>query len=316
VQEFAFEVALCARLESPDWLVARQLDAGVHGRRIADVVRVAPGPAFDRRAAITPERIPASAIESAVGPGRAVPITDAFDCRPERARALADRAVELGFFERDRVNGQPAVRQTTRYPDWFDSLVGIENKPDLDRPGALADQLRTDVSLGVFDRVVLATETYVTGAHLNRLPDPVGVWRFDPESGEREVVREAEPLSVEDPGIELLDRDATRAKVRPVSVEEKRRQRRRIAERAYGKGWRTYDLPACANCRADGAALPDCAYKERLVRPVEECTADCPGFEPTDPPEVDLETVRAERSPWDPDPPGVARRQVGLDRFD
>jgi hypothetical protein len=316
VQEFAFEVALCAHLEAPDRLVARQLGAAVHGRRIADVVTVSPGPEFDERAAITPERIPAPAIESSVGRGRAAPITDAFDCHPERARAIAERAVELGFFERERVGGQPAVRQTTRYPNWFDSLVGIENKPDLDRPGALADQLRTDVSLAVFDRVVLATETYVTRAHLNRLPDPVGVWRFDPETRDREVVREATPLVPDEAGIELLERDATRAEIRPVTAAQKARKRRRIAERAYGKGWRTYELPACANCDPEEDALPACAYKGRLVRPVEECTPECDGYDPADPPDIDDETMRAERSPWDPDPPGVARRQVGLDRFD
>ncbi|MFB6087202.1 MAG: DUF5787 family protein [Haloarculaceae archaeon] len=316
MQEFAFEVTLCAHLESPERLVARQLGAAVHGRRIADIVTVTPGPEFDERAAITPESIPAPAVESGVGPGRAVPITDAFDCRPERARAVAERAVELGFFERARVGGQPAVRQTVRYPDWFDSLVGIENKPDLDRPGDLADQLRTDVSLGVFDRVVLATETYVTGAHLNRLPDPVGVWRFDPGTGEREVVREATSLDADGPGIELVDRDATRAEIRPVTAAAKARQRRRLAERAYGKGWRTYDLPACAQCRATDAALPDCSYKGRLVRPTTECTPDCEGYDPADPPGVDAEALRARRSPWEPDPDGVARRQVGLDRFD
>ncbi|WP_123535058.1 DUF5787 family protein [Halosimplex salinum] len=336
MQEFAFELALCAHLERPDRVVGRQLGAAVHGRRVADVVCVEPGPEFDRRAAITPETIPPLAIESRVGPGTARSVTAAFDCHPDRARAVAERAVELGFFERERSGSSTAVRQTVRYPDWFDSLVGIENKPDLDRPGDLRDQLRIDVSLGVFDEVVLATETYVTGAHLNRLPAEVGVWRFDPETGEREVVREAEPLATDEPGIELLDREPGRTDVRPATVAEKRRQRRRIAERAYGKGWRTYDLPDCARCVPDAAepadhadaGLPWCEWKAKLVRPVADCGPACPAYEPVDEAERDdaeadedeaketeAEAIRARRSAWEPDPAGVARRQSGLGRF-
>lgn len=341
MQEFAFELALAAHLERPDRIVGRQLGAAVHGRRVADLVCLEPGPEFDRRAAITPHTIPPLAIESAVGPGRARSVTGAFDCHPERAQAVAERAVEIGFYERARAGSSEAVRQTVRYPEgWFDSLVGIENKPDLDRPGDLRDQLRIDVSLGVFDEVVLATETYVTGAHLNRLPDAVGVWRFDPVTGEREVVREGESLAVEEPGIELLDREPGRADVRPATVAAKRRQRRRIAERAYGKGWRTYDLPDCGRCRPDSvepaayadAGLPWCSWHERVVRPVADCGPDCPGYAPGDADEAESskdgltgtegavettesDSIRAHRSAWEPDPCGVARRQSGLDRF-
>jgi hypothetical protein len=346
VQEFAFELALCARLEreAPERLYARQLGGAVHGRRVVDAVAVEPGPEFETRAAITPETIPPLAVESGVGPGTAVRPAAAFDCHPERARAVAERAVEVGFFERERRDGHTAVRQATRYPDWVDSLVAIENKPDLDRPGELRDQLRTDVSLALFDEVVLATASYVTRAHLNRLPDPVGVWRFDPATGEREVVREARQLPVDEPGIELLDRRPGRADVRPVTAAEKARRRRRVAERAYGKGWRTYELPACGRCDPGAAGvpcaddsevgpeaadakpasgtnqaatgLPWCSYHERLVRPAVECGPDCAGYDPADPPEVDLDAVRARRSPWDPDPDGLDRRQVGLDRFE
>ena len=322
VQEFAFELALCARLEreAPERLYARQLGGAVHGRRVVDIVAVEPGPGFETRAAITPETVPPPAVESDVGPGTAVRPAAAFDCHPERARAVAERAVEVGFFERERRDGHTAVRQATRYPDWVDSLVAIENKPDLDRPGELRDQLRTDVSLALFDEVVLATESYVTRAHLNRLPDSVGVWRFDPATGEREVVREARQLPVGDPGIELLDRRPGRADVRPVTAAEKARVRRRVAERAYGKGWRTYELPACARCDPDGtdraAGLPRCTHHERLVRPAVECGPDCAGYDPADPPDVDTDAVRARRTPWDPEPDGLDRRQVGLDRFE
>ena len=341
MQEFAFELALCAWLEQerPDRLYARQLGGAVHGRRVVDVVAVEPGPEFDARRALTAETIPPLAIESDVGPGSAVRPAAAFDCHPEHARAVADRAVEVGYFERERSDGHTAVRATTRYPDWVDSLVAVENKPDLDSPGDMRDQLRTDVSLGLFDEVVLCTESYVTRAHLNRLPDPVGVWRFDPETGDREVVREPAGLPVEEPGIELLDRKAGRTDVRPVTADEKARLRRRVAERAYGKGWRTYELPGCARCdpasatcagtdasgddeatppdgaRASTAGLPWCTYHGRAVHPAAECGPDCGGYESADPPAVDLAAVRTRRGPWDPDPDGFDRRQVGLDRF-
>jgi hypothetical protein len=321
VQEFAFELALAARLErSREAVLSRQLGTSVRGRRIMDLVVVEPGPAFADRAAVTPERIPAPAIESDVGTGRACYWKDAFDIHPDRAESVVERAVELGFFERERRGGRTYVRQTARYPDdWFGRLVGIENKPDLSRPGDLQTQLRKDVSLGLLDAVVLATASYVTGAHLNRIPDEVGVWRFDPESGEREVVREPEPLTPDDPGVDIVERGTARTDVEVVSAAEKSRYRRRVAERAYGKGWRTYELPACARAEAgerfgtDG--LPFCAWKGRLVDPASECGEGCAGFDPADPPEADPTAERARRQPWEADPEGRQRRQSGLDRF-
>jgi len=122
--EFRFELALCAALESPDRVVARQLGAGIEnpGGRIVDVCVLTPGPGFDRRAAITPDRIPDPAIEAAVGPGEAVPLKKAFDLPPDRAEAVAERAAEVGYLERERRDGRPIVRATARYPDdWVGS---------------------------------------------------------------------------------------------------------------------------------------------------------------------------------------------------
>ncbi|MFW5977826.1 MAG: DUF5787 family protein, partial [Halohasta sp.] len=190
--EFRFEVALCSWLEThTDWLVARQLGGAVAspGSRIVDVCGVEPGPEFDQRTRITSREIPSLAVESDAGAGEAVYWRDAFDCHPERARSVIDRAVDCGFFEVERRNGRQYVRQTTRYPDWVGRLIGIENKPDLSKPGDLDRQLRIDVSLGLFDEVILATESYVTRAHLNRLPEAVGVWRFDPDARELTVIR-------------------------------------------------------------------------------------------------------------------------------
>jgi len=313
VREFGFELALCAALEGDDRLVSRQLGGHVHGRRILDTVVVEGD--IRSRAAITPDRIPTAAIEADVGTGRARYWKSAFDCHPDRAERAVELAVERGFFERERRGGRTYVRQTTRYPDWVDRITAVENKPDLDRPGDLEAQLRTDISLALVDRVVLATADYVTRAHLNRLPDEVGVWRFNPDGGEREVVREPTSLSTDGPGVELLEQRLARTDVRPATAAEKASARRRLAERAYAKGWRTFDYPACAQCEPDGDGIPYCAWKDRPVRASEECGADCGGYEANEVPSVDSDELRATRSPWEPDPEGYRRQQSGLDHF-
>ncbi|ELY76165.1 hypothetical protein C487_11901 [Natrinema pallidum DSM 3751] len=331
VSEFAFELELCARLEERrDGLVARQLGGGVAepGGRILDIVRVEPGPEFEDRVAITSETIPDAAIESAVGTGQARYWKDAFDCHPERARSATERALEIGFFERDHsasaASSREYVRQVARYPEWYDRIVGIENKPDLGRPGDLEAQLRTDVSLALVDEVVLATESYVTRAHLHRLPEAVGVWRLHRDGAdagrslEIEVLREPTPLAVDEPGIEPLESHPGRTEIAPVSPAAKARARRRIAERAYGKGWRTYDFPECAACRPDdasGATLPYCEWNGRVIDAGSECGSACPGYEAASATAVDLEAERDRRTSWEAEPSGKRRRQSGLDRF-
>ncbi|AGB38128.1 DUF5787 family protein [Natronococcus occultus] len=324
MSEFAFELELCAFLEGrSDRLFARQLGAGVAnpGGRVLDIVGIEPGPGFPDRAAITAESIPTAAIESRVGPGRTRYWKDAFDCHPNRARRATERAIEVGFFERERRNGREYVRQVARYPDWYDRVLAIENKPDLGRPGDLEAQLRTDVSLGVVDEVVLATESYVTGAHRNRIPDEVGIWRVHREDGavrEIDVLREPTPLSVAEPGIEPLESHPGRTDIAIASPAAKARTRRRLAERAYGKGWRTYGLPACERCRAadsNGATVPYCEWAGRAVDAEGDCGVDCPGYVRGSAPAVDHETERDHRTDWVADPSGRRRTQTGLERF-
>jgi len=315
VREYAFELSLCAHLEATRPLLSRQLGTGVHGRRVMDVVCVEPGPEFDERAAITAETIPPAAVESDVGPGRARYWKEAIDCHPERAEEVVETAVEQGFFERERRGGRTYVRQSVRYPDWYDRLVGIENKPDLGRPGALETQLLTDVKLGLLDEVILATQSHVTGAHRNRIPNEVGIWRFDPESGERTVLREPTQLSVDEPGIEICERSNTRTEIAVATPAETARARRRVAERAYGKGWRTYVLPECARIDPDEQGLPVCPWKGRAVDPAVECGPDCEGHEPATAPDVDFAGLRNARSRWERDPAGRSRSQSGLNRF-
>ncbi|MFB6106673.1 MAG: DUF5787 family protein [Halobacteriaceae archaeon] len=323
MREFAFEVRLCAHLEEAYPVVARQLGASVGAggaRRVMDLVLVEAGPEFDDRVRLSASTIPPAAVESDVGVGRWRRVTDALDGPPERCRRVAERAADVGFFELARRGGHAVARRAASYPDWVGRLVGVENKPDLADPGDLYTQLRKDVSLGLFDAVVLATESHVTRAHLNRLPAEVGVWRvaFDDEDPVT-VVREPAPLDAAGPGLQVVERHPGRTDVRPVSPGRKAAKRRAVAERAYGKGWRTYALPACENARRAGAAgtdsLPGCAHYDRVVDPASECGPDCPGFAAGDPPAVDADAERAARTPWDPDPPGAARRQAGLDAF-
>jgi hypothetical protein len=201
-------------------------------------------------------------------------------------------------------------------------VLAVENKPDLGSPGALERQLRLDVSLALVDAVVLATESHVTGAHLNRIPDAVGVWRYHRDRSELEVVREPTALDVDEAGVELLAEEPARTDVAVVDPGEKAAARRRLAERAYGKGWRTYDLPECARLAPDAAAAPDaatlpfCAYHDRVVEPARDCGPDCPGHDPAPAPEVDLAAERDTNGAWERDPDGRRTRQSGLDAFD
>ncbi len=322
MREYAFELALCAHREPQvDGLLARQLGASCHGTRVLDVVELAPGPRFDDRVSLCPGTIPAPVLESDVGPGTARDPREAFDAHPDRLDDVVEAAVTAGYLERERRDGRDLVRATGRYPEgWAGRLRGIENKPDLGRPGDLERQLRTDVSLGLVDEVVLATASHVTGAHLNRIPDAVGVWRFDPETGGREVVREPTPLDADGPGVEPLAEHSGRTDIAVVTAAEKRRARRRLAERAFGKGWRPAAevWPDCARVTVDERAgvgpLPDCPWKGRLVDPASECGPACGGHERGTAPAVDPEAARAAATAWDPDA-GDRRRQTGLDSF-
>jgi hypothetical protein len=327
VRESAFEIRLCAHLETGAatpgdgaGVLARQVGASVGpGRRIVDVLHVEPGPGFDDRAAITPAAIPPAAVESDVSTAEWRPVTAVLPGPPERARGIAEAAADAGFFEYARRDGRDVVRRAADYPaDWFGGLLGVENKPDLGDPGDLDLQLRKDVSLAALDRVVLATESYVTRAHLNRLPDPVGVWRVDVDDPEPvEVVREPEPLPTGERGVQVVERHPGRTDIEPVTAAAKRRERRRMAERAYGKGWRPA-FPDCAQVErgdAAGTTVPYCPWKGRVVDPGTDCGPDCAGHDLEEPPAVDREAARDRRTAWVADPEGRARRQAGLDRF-
>jgi hypothetical protein len=318
-EEFAFELALCSHLETTtEWVISRQLGAAVvhPGRRIIDICGVIPGSSFDTRSMITDERIPERAIAGPAGVGTSVRRSDAIDGSPQTTEAAIEQALAADFFTIEHQNGQEHIRQTTRYPTgWFDQIIGIENKPDLKRPGELTRQLQVDISLGVFDAVILATKTHVTRAHLNRIPDAVGVWQFDPDTADRTIIKQSTKLATGTPGIELGSDQSDHTEIHPVSSEKKARARRRVAERAYGKGWRNYPLPSCAHAETQPDGRPYCAEFNCVINPAQSCDTECPAYTHAEPPRCNSDGLRDERSPWHSDPPGVRHRQSGLDRF-
>jgi|APHM01.1.fsa_nt_gi hypothetical protein len=318
-EEFAFELALCSHLETTtEWVISRQLGAAVvhPGRRIIDICGVIPGSSFDTRSMITDERIPERAIAGPAGVGTSVRRSDAIDGSPQTTEAAIEQALAADFFTIEHQNGQEHIRQTTRYPTgWFDQIIGIENKPDLKRPGELTRQLQVDISLGLFDAVILATKTHVTRAHLNRIPDAVGVWQFDPDTADRTIIKQSTKLATGTPGIELGSDQSDHTEIHPVSSEKKARARRRVAERAYGKGWRNYPLPSCAHAETQPDGRPYCAEFNCVINPAQSCDTECPAYTHAEPPRCNSDELRDERSPWHSDPPGVRHRQSGLDRF-
>jgi hypothetical protein len=318
-EEFAFELALCSHLETTtEWVISRQLGAAVvhPGRRIIDICGVIPGSSFDTRSMITDERIPERAIAGPAGVGTSVRRSDAIDGSPQTTEAAIEQALAADFFTIEHQNGQEHIRQTTRYPTgWFDQIIAIENKPDLKRPGELTRQLQVDISLGLFDAVILATKTHVTRAHLNRIPDAVGVWQFDPDTADRTIIKQSTKLATGTPGIELGSDQSDHTEIHPVSSEKKARARRRVAERAYGKGWRNYPLPSCAHAETQPDGRPYCAEFNCVINPAQSCDTECPAYTHAEPPRCNSDGLRDERSPWHSDPPGVRHRQSGLDRF-
>ncbi len=335
VDEFAFEITLCAQLEATGQLVGRQLGTGVinPGHRIADIITVTPTSKFDVRKQITHNEIPDTAIEANVGPGRYRYWKNAYrplDIHPEHARESMEQAVTIGFFETTRRAGRTYIRQVSRYPSWIDSIRAIENKPDLGQPGDLKTQLRNDVTLGVVDEVILATNTHVTGAHLNRIPDEVGVWEFS--NNEITVVREPTRLPVSAAGIERLEQHPGRTDIHTVTPDQKSRARRRLGERVYGKGWRTFELSDCKSLKIkphersstneeqpstadviDG--IPFCSHYNRIINPRRACGLNCPHYHQTNSPlEVPFDTFRETTSPWTQTPP-LTTKQTNLNAF-
>lgn len=191
-------------------------------------------------------------------------------------RAAVHRAAGRDLIEKRRgPNGRVEFRRVREYPDWVERMVVIENKPDLDASAAraLAGQLQHDLDAGLADEVWVATGATgnrVSPALLEDMPVEVGVLEFDfgdgVEPDAAEVLWHPTRLDADgDPG-----------------------KRLELAERGYGKGWRSFRETMRPDCRhfelrREGRALvPYCGAKGR-VPTAAECSGDCSEFSPEPP---------------------------------
>jgi len=220
-------------------------------------------------------------------------------------RQAVHRAADRGLVERRRDSGgRIELRRKWPYPDWVRRIVAIENKPDLTASAArnLAPQLERDVALALADEVWVATsETGATvePALLEDVPVEAGVLTVDPEGGgaarnKADVAWHPRTLAVDDPGTRIVERpsgggrDASAARFEYADPEWKRGKRLEIAERAYGRGWRSYAETMRPDCRhfelrSDGTGtLPWCRAKA-CHQTASECRGSCSEFEPEPP---------------------------------
>ncbi|UWG49832.1 Uncharacterized protein AArcCO_0509 [Halalkaliarchaeum sp. AArc-CO] len=200
-------------------------------------------------------------------------------------RETIHRASARDLLETRRNGNRIRIKRIAPYPDWVRRLVAIENKPDLDASAAraLAGQLQHDVDRGLADEVWLATAT--TGGRVERalladFPVEAGVLAFDFSAGVRPEAASVEWLpSRLDAGNPSENGD------RP---EDRKRRRLELAERAFGRGWRSYHRTMRPDCRAfelrrDGRLLsPWCTAKERK-QTAAECSGNCQAFSPEPP---------------------------------
>jgi hypothetical protein len=188
-------------------------------------------------------------------------------------REAVHHAAARGVVETRRRGNRIELRRVAPYPDWVSRIVAIENKPDLDASAAraLAEQIRYDVDCGLLDEVWVATratDDAVPAVLLEGFPVEAGVLAVDPASGTAEVLWYPSRLSP--------------------SGEDSADRRRVIAERAYGRGWRSYVDTMRPDCRhfelteVGATFVPYCAAKERCQTGA-ECSGSCTAFEPEPP---------------------------------
>ncbi|MFD1599587.1 DUF5787 family protein [Halobellus rarus] len=203
-------------------------------------------------------------------------------------RAAVHRAADRGVVEKRRQGNRIEIRRIAPYPDWLRRIVAIENKPDLDASAAraLAGQLEHDVEAALADEVWVATEatgSRIEPALLEDLPVDVGIvtLSFDADAGAVVPIENDSVGTVEWYPSEVTPPDAS-------GDEERRRRRLELAERAYGRGWRSYHETMRPDCRHfelrrfGRALVPHCAANGRS-QTAAECAGSCPEFEPEPP---------------------------------
>jgi hypothetical protein len=307
--EFGFELHVCGWAEGawpPDRhtesavIVGRQL--GTRTRRWDTVVIEADPEALRDRAAFGPEPLDGDLLDVI----RHAPEEWSWyqDALPHPGypwryvRESVHRAADRGILETRRGDGgRIEIRRIAAYPDWVNRLVAIENKPDLSASAAktLGDQLRRDVAMALADEVWLATRD--TGqrtepALLADIPVEAGVLVV----GEGGVSVQWKParLAVDAPGTRVLSnpdidgRDASAARFEYIDSANKQTNRLEIAERVYGRGWRSYVDTMRTDCRYfdvernEHGWTPVCRAKCRPQRAA-ECSSACEDFEPEPP---------------------------------
>ncbi|GAB7008295.1 DUF5787 family protein [Halorubrum trueperi] len=217
-------------------------------------------------------------------------------------RQAVHRAAGRSLIEKRRRDNRIQLRRKRPYPDWVERIVAIENKPDLDRSAAdaLADQLDHDVETALADEVWLATETTgerVEPALLREMPVEAGILATDFSAGVDDDAADVawhpsdlSPGPTDRAGVgdeDAADRGGSGGRSTSRDAETVTR-RLEIAERAYGKGWRSYADTMRPDCRhfelrREGrAVVPHCAAKAK-VPTARECSGSCPSFSPEPP---------------------------------
>jgi len=203
-------------------------------------------------------------------------------------REAIHRAGARGLINKRKNGNRIEIRRKRPYPDWVRRIIAIENKPDLDASAAaaLTDQLTHDVDAGLADEVWLATSrtgASVEPALLRKFPVDVGVLTFDFTD------RRGAAVEADDANVDWLPSSLdTGAGSDVFDAAEKARRRRWIAERAYGKGWRSITETMRPDCRhyelrrAGRGLVPSCAAKGRCQTEA-ECGSRCGAFEPEPP---------------------------------
>lgn len=205
-------------------------------------------------------------------------------------RAAVHRAAARGVVEKRRNGNRIEIRRIAPYPSWVNRLIAIENKPDLDASAAsaLAEQIAHDVDVALADEVWVATAR--TGGHVERalltsFPVEAGVLTFDFSNGVHGETGTVEWLpSRLDPGLHSNGQADTQSGM----SSDPEIRRLELAERAYGRGWRSFHDTMRPDCRAyelrrDGRLLhPWCTAKAK-EQTAAECSGSCSSFSPEPP---------------------------------
>jgi len=197
-------------------------------------------------------------------------------------RESVHRAADRGILNIRKRGNKIEIKRIAPYPQWVRRIVAIENKPDLTAAAAdsLAEQIEHDVTARLADEVWVATaetKDHISPALLEQFPVEAGIITLSFETG-------VTPTS----GSVRWHPTSLRSNEPEDSVGGRVDRRLVLAERAYGRGWRSYHRTMRPDCRQfqlqrDGRSLlPFCAAKKKLPT-VRECAGSCGSFEPEPP---------------------------------